>query len=126
MIYVLIILVLLLIMVAAHQPTRYRARRVADEVVGVCAVALERSSQKQTRKDKVLELLGKNGELSNEELRSALGVSARSVVNYMDELEAEDKIEQVGDTGRSVRYRLKPKHASRCACLAEDATSNQN
>ncbi|MBI4159766.1 HTH domain-containing protein [Candidatus Wolfebacteria bacterium] len=46
-------------------------------------------------------------ELSNAEVRMALGVSSRTAVRYLDELEAEGKIEQVGKVGHAVTYRLK-------------------
>jgi len=46
--------------------------------------------------------------LSNEQLRELVGVSARSIVEYMDELEAEGKGVQLGTTGTAVTYRLKP------------------
>lgn len=48
-----------------------------------------------------------SGELSNADIRNALGIFERSVVRYMDELEHEGKAEQVGPTGRGVTYRLK-------------------
>jgi DNA-binding IclR family transcriptional regulator len=70
-------------------------------------VAVERTERKNQNKAKVLELLQQKGELSNEELCQALGVSRSSVVRYMDELESENRIEQVGDAGRGVTYRLK-------------------
>ena len=108
-----IILFLVLVVVFAastysllHQPTRQKMKRSGQEIIGVCAVALERSHIKNARKAEVLELLAEHGELGNEDIRQHLGVSARSVVNYMNELEAEGNIQQIGDTGRGVTYRL--------------------
>ena len=39
--------------------------------------------------------------------KEILGFSERSVVRYMEELEKAGKVEQVGETGRNVIYRLK-------------------
>ena len=107
--YVFAVIVAALAYVALHPPARKRARQTADDIVGVCAVALERTSQKEKRKAKVLELLGKHEELGNEDIRKALGVSARSVVNYMNELEDEGRAEQIGEAGHAVVYRLSDK-----------------
>lgn len=46
-------------------------------------------------------------ELSNTEIRKALGVSSRTAVRYLDELEKEGRVEQVGKAGHAVTYRLK-------------------
>jgi len=63
--------------------------------------------KKKQNLDKVLELLEEKGEMSNSDIHKILGVSKRTVVNYMDILEKENKVEQVGNTGRSVLYQLK-------------------
>lgn len=78
-----------------------------EEFVGICASAIENKSQKETRKERVLELLREHGELGNAELREHLGVAGRTVVKYTSELERENKVEQMGNTGRGVVYRLK-------------------
>lgn len=83
------------------------SRKSRDTVVGICATALGLDAKKRERKEKTLELLKERGELSNADIREALGISERSVVRYMDELEREGKVEQMGSTGRGVMYRLK-------------------
>lgn len=106
--YVIISIAVIVIMLyVVHAPVREKTKKTAQDVVGVCAVALERRSQKELRKSRVLELLAEHGDMGNEELRQHLGVSARSVVNYMNELESEGKVEQLGDIGQSVVYRIK-------------------
>ena len=47
------------------------------------------------------------GAISNSEIRKALGVSSRTAVRYLDELEKEGKVEQVGKIGHAVTCRLK-------------------
>ena len=87
------------------------SRESREKIVGICAVVLGQDVKKRENKEKILALLregsGETKELSNSDIRSALGISDRSVVRYMDELEKEGKVEQVGDTGRGVQYRLR-------------------
>lgn len=82
-------------------------KKTKERVAGICAVALGQNARKNANKGKVITLLEERGELSNSDIREALGVSERSAVRYMDELEREGKAEQVGNTGRGVQYRLK-------------------
>ena len=92
--------------------SRREGTSVVEEVVGICQAALERSSQKEIRKQRALTLLqqtrstssGQEG-LGNAEIRQALGVSRQSVVRYMTELEKEGRVAQMGDVGRGVLYR---------------------
>jgi len=79
----------------------------AQELVGICSVAMEQTIKKGKNKKKILELLAEKGELNNSDIREALGISARTAVNYMDELEKENKVKQVGRIGHNVIYRLK-------------------
>lgn len=106
--------------------------RAKEKVVGICQAVMGLDTKKRENKDKILALLGERGsasafgrtestssetksaqgfgetrEVSNSDIREALGVSDRSVIRYMDELEREGKVEQIGNTGRSVIYRLK-------------------
>ncbi|MBI2674702.1 MAG: winged helix-turn-helix domain-containing protein [Candidatus Yanofskybacteria bacterium] len=77
-----------------------------EKVVGICEVAFSRSAKKNANKEKILELLKEKDEMSNSEIREALGVSRNTVGRYLDELERESKVEQVGVVGQNVRYRL--------------------
>jgi len=83
-------------------PLTYRKTR--EPMVGICGAALDQTVRKNANKAKVLDLL-QAGELTNSDIREALKVSRNTVVRYMDELEAEGKVEQVGVTGRGVLYR---------------------
>ncbi len=83
------------------------SRKMRENVVGICASALDQTVRKNANKEKALALIQERGEASNSDIREALGVSERTAVRYMDELEREGKAEQVGKTGRSVQYRLK-------------------
>ena len=67
----------------------------------------EQREEKEERKRKVLALIAERGEIRNADAESLLGVSDASATRYLDELQAEGKIAQAGDTGRGVSYRLK-------------------
>jgi len=82
-------------------------RPVQNKVVGICATALDQTVRKNANKEKALAFIQEKKEAGNEEIRQYLGVSRRSAVRYLDELEKEGRIEQVGDIGRGVVYRLK-------------------
>jgi len=88
-----------------------------ETAVGICAAALDQTVRKNANKEKTLTFIkeksasaqgsGETMGVSNEEIRKHLGVSRRSTVRYLDELEKEGNVEQVGDIGRGVTYRLK-------------------
>ena len=82
-------------------------RRTRESAAGICAAALDQTVRKNANKEKVLKFIREKGKTSNEEIREHLEVSRRSVVRYLDALEREGKVEQVGDIGRGVIYRLK-------------------
>ena len=63
--------------------------------------------KKEKSKEKIIFYIEEHKKATNEDIRRLLNVSQRSVVNYMNELQKESKIEQVGKTGRSVYYRFK-------------------
>ena len=81
------------------------SQKTRDEALGICNFAVEQSVSKQRNKQKILELLKITNELTNEKIKEELGVTDRSVVRYMDELEKAGKVAQQGTTGRSVTYR---------------------
>ncbi len=66
----------------------------------------ERFPQKERRKNMLLKHLRTYGQLNNEEAQELLGVSDSTIVNYFDELEEEERVRQVGETGRGVYYEL--------------------
>lgn len=60
----------------------------------------------EEKKEKILGLLKDKNKITNNDVEKLLGVSDASATNYLQELENEDKIKQVGKTGRSVYYEL--------------------
>ncbi|QQG46548.1 MAG: HTH domain-containing protein [Candidatus Niyogibacteria bacterium] len=97
----------LVLAVFARKEAEKHGTNTKDEFVGICASAIETASEKESRKQKALAMFERKKELSNAEIRKTLGVSSRTAVRYLDELEAEGKIEQVGKIGHAVTYRLK-------------------
>jgi len=101
-----IIFVGFVLLVSRREAARH-GTGTGEEFVGICKSAVETASQKETRKQKALAMIQEQTEISNSEIRKALGVSSRTAVRYLDELEAEGKVEQVGKIGHAVTYRLK-------------------
>ena len=85
---VVIMMVVFVLLVSRREAGKYETS-ASEEFVGICKSAVETASQKETRKQK------------------ALGVSSRTAVRYLDELEKEGKVEQVGSIGHAVTYRLR-------------------
>ena len=100
--YILIIIGLFIIFLLLTQKGR-------EAVVEVCRRAVGgQTKQKTENKEKIMQALKEKTEgVSNKDLREALGVSDRTVIRYMDELEHEGLVEQVGAAGKNVNYRLK-------------------
>jgi len=67
----------------------------------------EQISAKEQRKRKIITHLQENGEISNNDIEKLLNVSDASATNYLQELEDEGKIVQIGEKGRFVKYRLR-------------------
>ena len=62
---------------------------------------------KEERKRKILGELEKQGKIKTNEVADLLEVSRATAFRYLEELEQEGKIEQIGATGRGVEYKLK-------------------
>lgn len=77
-----------------------------DEKEGIDGINQKRTEEKNERKERVLEYLREKGKANNDEIQALLGVSDSSATNYLNELEKEGKIHQIGDTGSGVYYEL--------------------
>ena len=117
LIFIIIVLVAVVTALAVYagMEAKKHGTNTGEEFFGICKSAVETASQKEARKQKVLAMFEERtrsigsgqAELSNAEIRKALGVSSRTAVRYLDELEREGKVEQVGKIGHDVTYRLK-------------------
>jgi predicted HTH transcriptional regulator len=57
-------------------------------------------------KEKILEFLKSNEKITNDQAQELLSISDATAERYLDELEKEDKIKQIGKTGNAVYYQL--------------------
>lgn len=64
------------------------------------------NSKKEASKSQIITALKMKKKISNVQIVELLDVSSATAVRYMDELEKEGKIKQVGTTGRGVFYTL--------------------
>ncbi len=64
-------------------------------------------NEKDSKKKQILELLAKQDNITNNDAQKTLKISDATATRYLDELEAEGKIQAVGDSAREIKYRLK-------------------
>lgn len=63
--------------------------------------------QHQENLGKILSVLANKDRVTNDEVQKFLNVSPATAERYLDELQGQGKLEQIGTTGQSVYYRLK-------------------
>lgn len=61
-------------------------------------------SRKRAKLDKVMEAITKHGSITNDQVEKLLHVSDATATRYLSILEKEGKVQQVGKTGKSVKY----------------------
>lgn len=74
---------------------------------GIKAHTEKQQEIKEKRKKEILGLLQKQETVTNDDVERLLNVSDATVTNYLQELEEEGRVEQIGQEGRFVSYRLK-------------------
>jgi Fic family protein len=62
---------------------------------------------KQKRKEKIIEELKKRGKMQTNKVADLLDISKVTAFRYLEELQQEGEIEQVGAFGRGVEYKIK-------------------
>ncbi len=65
-----------------------------------------REENKEENKEKIMRFLQEKDEIRNNDVEQLLGVQDAMATRYLDELEKEGKIKQVGEEGRGVYYKL--------------------
>ena len=63
-----------------------------------------RQKKKREKIDEILTLFSENKEITNDEVEKLLHVSDATATRYLETLEKEGKIKQVGKTGKGVSY----------------------
>ncbi len=74
---------------------------------GIAYSVEKQHDEKEARKEKIIEVLRTKEKIKNKDVEALLGVADATATNYLQELEREGKIKQVGERGRFVSYRLK-------------------
>ncbi|MFH0968955.1 MAG: winged helix-turn-helix transcriptional regulator [Patescibacteria group bacterium] len=74
---------------------------------GIGNINQERADLKNERKNKILEMLKTSARVSNNDVQKLLNVSDATATRYLEELETEGKVRQIGEKGRFVEYELK-------------------
>ena len=74
---------------------------------GVSDFMEKQQEEKQRGMKKIHNYLDQHANITNNEVEKLLGVSDATASRYLAELEREGKIEQVGERGRFVSYRIK-------------------
>ena len=97
-------IIFLIIGVAGIVVGYYLAAR--RKMVGRGAVE-RRQTEKDMNINKLKEYLKGKTTVTNDEIGRFLGVSDSTATRYMDELEKEGVVEQVGKEGRGVHYKIK-------------------
>lgn len=92
--------------------SRRRSRKACEaesavkEAEGLKKRNQEQADEKEKRKERILNFLQMRIKTNNNEVQGLLHVSDASAENYLDELEKEGKIKQIGKTGSAVEYEL--------------------
>lgn len=85
-----------------------RVEKEVEECVALGAGLAEYNQRLQERKEKkknqILEMFKGNEKITNSDIVKKLDISKTSTVRYLDELEEEKKVQQVGKAGRNVYY----------------------
>ncbi len=94
-------LILIIVAVAGIALGMYFSRGKSDGLIA------RQSKEKEENKEKILEFLNRNERVTNNDIERLLGVSDATATRYLNELEDEGKVRQVGTTGHAVFYTLK-------------------
>ena len=74
------------------------------KVSGGAGLIEKQAEEKERNKEAILDILETQHTLTNNQVEQLLGISDATATRYLEELEKEGKIRQVGRTGRSVYY----------------------
>jgi len=78
-----------------------------EETSGIDKINESRQNAKAEAKDKILKLFEGKTEITNDDVQRILAVSDATATNYLNELEQEGYITQIGKEGRGVKYTRK-------------------
>lgn len=73
----------------------------------IAAYTDQRSNEKQNRKERIMTFLKEKGTITNNDVEKLLGIADATATKYLQELEREDRVEQIGTRGRFVHYKIR-------------------
>ena len=76
----------------------------SKNVSGITEFSRQQTEKKEESKKKIMELLERKSKIVNDDVQGLLGVSDATATRYLDELEKQGKVKQVGETGGFVYY----------------------
>jgi predicted HTH transcriptional regulator len=86
-----------------------RVEKEMEECVTLGSGLAEYNQLLQERKEKIknqiFEMFKENEKITNSDIVEKLDISKTSTVRYLDELEEEGKVKQIGKVGRNVHYK---------------------
>lgn len=74
---------------------------------GIAEYTEQRSSKKQNGKEKIITALREKGTITNNDVEKLLNIADSTATSYLQELEREGRIEQIGTQGRFVHYKIR-------------------
>ena len=83
-------------------PSPNLVRDLAKDLLGKARSAIQ--SRKRVKLDRLMTLFAKRTNITNDEVEKFLHISDATATRYLEILEKENKIKQVGKTGKSVSY----------------------
>lgn len=101
---VVIIAIAIIILVVYYELRLKRAKKEKTSLGKAREVLKARAEE---RKRRILEEVKERGRVTNNQVQKLLGVSDATATNYLDSLEKEGLIEQVGGAKRDTYYKIK-------------------
>lgn len=68
----------------------------------------QQAKEKEANKQKIISALQSQDKITNDEVQKLLNVSDATATRYLDELEKENLVRQVGERGHQVYYEKRP------------------
>lgn len=100
--------VVVLLCVGVHAVLKGKEKIVNnDENSKIGGFNEKQQRQKDENLKKIFEMVQGKGTITNNEVEKELGVSNATAERYLNELEKEGKLQQIGETGQSVIYKIR-------------------
>ena len=88
------------------QQPEQKEQEQEEDASGLESFNEKRQKKIEGRKDKIVEAIKEKGSIQTGEVSDMFDVSRNTAYRYLNELEEENRVEQIKESGRSVRYRL--------------------